>query len=169
MKKQLFGAAAAAALVIVWATAPQRAMAAPVPHVLPPATGLQWNQTAAQVLQTCDDQIALTKAAIAKIETLSAPEWSFVDSVQAVETATAVLNDGTTAQTFLASVAPASDVRDAANKCQQEVSDYFTTLSADPKIYAMSARVQTIGDAKTDADKKLVETYVLTGVRADIA
>ena len=169
MNNQLIGAAAAATAVLICATAPAGAIAAPAPEALPPATGLQWHQTAAQVQQTCDAQIALTKSAIAKIESLSAPEWSFVDSIQAIEKVTADLNDGTTAQVFLASVAPASDVRDAANKCQQELSDYYATLSADPKIYAMAARVQAIGDARTDADKKLVETYVLTGVRAGVA
>ena len=169
MKRVLLGAVAAAASAIACFGLSQSASAALAPQVLPPATGLAWHQTAAQVLQTCDDQIAKTKSAIAKIESLSAPEWTFVDSVQGVETATADLNDGTTAQTFLASVAPASDVRDAANKCQQEISDYYSTISADPKIYAMAARVQAIGDAKTDADKKLVETYVLTGVRAGVA
>jgi thimet oligopeptidase len=169
MKRVFFGVAVAAAFTLACFATPQGAFAAVAPQVLPPDTGLLWHQTAAQLLQTCDDQIAATKTTIAKIESLSAPEWTFLDSVQAVETATADLNDNTTAQTFLASVSPASDVRDASNKCQQEVSDYFATLSADPKIYAMSARVQAIGDAKTDADKKLVETYVLTGVRAGVA
>ena len=169
MKNIFPGAVVAAAFAVVCSAAPSRLLAAPEPHVLPALTGLDWHQTAAQVLQTCDDQIAHTKTVIAKIETLSAPEWTFVDTVQAVETAAADMNDATTAQTFLASVAPGSDVRDAANKCQQDVSDYYTALSADPKIYAMAARVQAIGDAKTDADKKLVETYVLTGVRAGVA
>ena len=166
MKIHPLGVAAASFIIACAATHPASAATA---DVLPPATGLQWHQTAAQVMQTCSDQIALAKSTIAKIETLPAPEWSFVDSVQAVETTAADLNDGTTAQTFLASVAPASDVRDAANKCQAEVSDYYTTLSADPKIYAMAVRVKAIGDAKTDADKKLVETYILTGMRAGVA
>src|SRR5450755_4525647 len=169
MKNTLPRAVVAAAFAIACSVAPLRLLAAPEPQVLPASTGLEWHQTAAQVLQSCDDQIAHTKTAIAKIEALSAPEWTFVDSIQAVETATADLNDATTAQTFLSAVAPGSDVRDAANKCQQDISDYFTALSADPKIYAMAARVRTIGDAKTDADKKLVETYVLTGVRAGVA
>src|SRR5579863_7606443 len=110
--------------------------------VLPANTGLQWHQTAAQVEQTCDDQITAAKATIAKIESLSAPEWTFDDSLLQIETAEAVLNDGTTAQTFLSSVAPAKDVRDAANDCEQKLSDYFNALSADPKIYAIAARVQ---------------------------
>ncbi|HEY5096309.1 MAG TPA: M3 family metallopeptidase [Candidatus Eremiobacteraceae bacterium] len=169
MNKHLLGVVSAAAFVLAFASAPLGAIAAPAPETLPPATGLQWHQTAAQVLQSCEDQIATTKTEIAKIESQSAPEWTFADSVQAIETAVADLNDGTTAQTFLSAVAPTSDVRDAANKCQQEVSDYYSTLSADPKIYAMAARVTAIGDAKTDADKKLVETYVLTGVRAGVA
>jgi thimet oligopeptidase len=169
MKNNFAGAAVAGAFVLACLTAPLRASAAPEPQMLPASTGLDWHQSAAQLLQTCDDQIALTKTAIARIESLSAPEWTFIDSVQAVETAAADLNDATTAQTFLASVAPDSAVRDASNKCQQEISDYYTALSADPKIYAMAARVRTIGDAKTDADKKLVETYVLTGVRAGVA
>jgi len=169
MKRVLLGAAVAAAFCIACWAGPQSALGALAPQVLPPATGLEWHQTAAQLLQSCEDQIAATKTGIAKIESLTAPEWTFVDSVQAVETATADLNDATTAQTFLASVSPASDVRDAANKCQQEISDYYATLSADPKIYAMAARVQATGDAKTDADKKLVESYVLTGARAGVA
>jgi thimet oligopeptidase len=145
------------------------ASAAPALEVLPATTGLQWHLTAAQIEQTCDDQIAAAKATIAKIESLSAPEWTFNDSLLQIETAEAALSDGTTAQTFLASVGPAKDVRDAGNDCDQKLSDYFNALSADPKIYAIAARVQALGDAKTDAAKKLVDTYVLAGIRAGVA
>jgi thimet oligopeptidase len=165
---------AAAACVVLASMVVGQASLAQTPRivgleVLPANSGLQWHQTAAQIEQTCDDQIATAKATIAKIESMSAPEWTFDDSLLQIETAEAVLNDGTTAQTFLSAVAPAKDVRDAGSDCQQKLSDYFNTLSADPKIYAIAARVQALGDAKTDAAKKLVDTYVLTGIRAGVA
>ena len=73
MKNMLPGAAVAAAFAIACSAAPLRLLAAPAPVVLPASTGLEWHQTAAQVQQTCDDQIAHTKTVIAKIEELSAP------------------------------------------------------------------------------------------------
>ncbi len=162
-------AISAAALAALLVLGVRPVSAAPNLEVLPAMTGLQWHQTAAQVEQTCDDQIATAKTSIANIEAMPSPEWTFDDSLLQIETAEAVLNDGTTAQTFLASVAPAKDVRDAASDCEQKLSDYFNVLNADPKIYAIAARVQALGDAKTDAAKKLVETYVLAGIRAGVA
>ncbi|HLJ84949.1 MAG TPA: M3 family metallopeptidase [Candidatus Eremiobacteraceae bacterium] len=161
--------AAALSCVIALACARAASAAAMYEMYLPANTGLQWHQTAAQVAQTCDDGIASAKATIAKIESLSSPEWTFDDSLLQIETAEAELNDQTAAQSFLSAVAPTKDVRDAASDCQQKLSDYYNALSADPKIYAIAARVQALGDAKTDAAKKLVESYVLTGIRAGVA
>src|SRR5580700_3185749 len=87
---------AAIALCVSFATSAGSASAAPALEVLPANTGLQWHQTAAQVEQTCTDQIEAAKASIAKIESLSAPEWTFDDSLLQIETAEAVLNDATT-------------------------------------------------------------------------
>jgi thimet oligopeptidase len=169
MKRQSCGAAAATSIIALALLGPVASAAAPTPVVLPAETGLIWQQTAAELVQTCDDQIGAAKVTVAKIEAMSAPEWTFVDSLEPVETALADLNDRTTAQTFLSAVGTDKAIRDAANDCRQKLSDYYTTVSADPKLYAIAARVQALGGAKTAADKKLVESYVLAGIRAGVS
>jgi thimet oligopeptidase len=131
---------------------------------LPADTGLNFSLTPAQLTQTCDAAIDAAKVAIEKILAVPAQGATFA-TLQAVENAEADFNDATIVQSGAYDLAPDKAVRDASLVCNQKVSDYEVALSSDPRIYAIAARVATLGDAKTPADQKLDEYYIEGGKR----
>ncbi len=132
---------------------------------LPADTGLNFNLTPVQLSQTCDSAIASAKQVIEKI-LAAPPQNATFATLQAIETAEADFNDATVVQAGAFQLAPDKAVRDASLVCNQSVSNYQVQLSADPRIYAVAARVATLGDAKTQADQKLDEYYVDGGKRS---
>lgn len=132
---------------------------------LPAFSGLNFHETPAALGASCDAAIASTKQAMEKILVTPANDVTFA-TLQSIETASAELNDLTTAQTSLNELAPDKSVRDASTDCGQKVSNYGVELAADPRIFAVAQHVAASGDAKTVADKKLVEDYVIAGRRS---
>ncbi|HXW52048.1 MAG TPA: M3 family metallopeptidase [Candidatus Acidoferrales bacterium] len=135
---------------------------------LPADTGLNFNPTPAQLSQSCDAAIANAKAAIEKILAAPASSATFATLV-AIENAEADFNDAVIVQANGYQFLPDKAVRDASQACNQEVADYENELAGDPRIYAIASRTMALGDAKTQADQKLVEYYVVGGKRAGAA
>ena len=52
-------------------------------------------------------------------------------------------------------------VRDASDRCNIAQSDYFSAFGARPDVYRALLAVQRSGTARTDADKKLLEIYLV--------
>jgi thimet oligopeptidase len=154
--RRFLGAAGAA---VVLASAAQAAT-----PTLPADTGLNFSLTPAQLTQTCDAALDAAKAAIEEILVTPAQSATFA-TLQAIENAEADFNDATIVQSGAYDLAPDKAVRDASLACNQKVSDYEVALSSDPRIYAIAARVATLGDAKTPADQKLDEYYIEGGKR----
>ena len=73
------------------------------------------------------------------------------------------------AQTFLFNVATEKSVRDASDQCNVDVSNYFSAFGARPDVYAALIAVEKSGTAKTAADKKLLELYVVGAKRSGAA
>ncbi|MDQ6824745.1 MAG: Zn-dependent oligopeptidase [Candidatus Eremiobacteraeota bacterium] len=155
----LVPALAAAGLFFSIATAAQGV-------TLPAQTGLNWHETPAQLTATCDAAIADTKAAVAKILGVPSNSDDFKTSIQPLESTLADLSDRTTVQTTLNQLSPDKAVRDSSTDCNQKVSNYLVEVSADPRIYAAGQKVSSNGSAKTLADRKLVESYVINGRRS---
>jgi thimet oligopeptidase len=135
---------------------------------LPADTGLNFNTTPAQLTQSCDAAIANAKAAMGKILAAPASSATFA-TLAAIENAEADFNDAVIVQSSGYQFLPDKAVRDASQACNQEVADYENELAGDPRIYAVASRSMALGDAKTQADQKLVEYYVVGGKRAGAA
>lgn len=158
-----WAARATVILAVVGAIASSAARAAA--PTLPADTGLNFTPTPAQLSQTCDAAIASAKAATEKILATPASSATFA-TLAAIENAEADFNDATVVQAGAYQLSPDKAVRDASLACSQKVSAFDVELSSDPRIYAVATRVATLGDAKTQADQKLVEYYVEGGKRA---
>lgn len=158
------GLAVLAALSIFLMTSP--AWAAGALQTLPADTGMDWHAGPAQITQSCDAAIAKTKAAIASIEQTPPEQRTFQGAMLPIENAEAELSDDTAVDTVLYLLAPDKRVRDASAACNQRVSDYQAVLSADPQIYATAARLQRQSAGETDAERRLLQLYVISGRRS---
>src|SRR5579872_95372 len=143
-----------------------RAAAAAQLETLPADTGLNWHVTPEQLTQSCDAAIAKTKAAVASIEATPLEQRTLDNAMLPIENAEAQLNDDTAVDAVLYQLSPDKNVRDASAACNQKVSDYQAVLAADPQIYATAERLQREGVATTDADKQLLQLYVVAGRRS---
>ena len=165
MKPSLTFLATAAAAAALLASIAGASADAPAPS-LAANTGLNWHETPAQLTATCNTAIAQAKQQIGSILAQPSNASDFKTSIAALETAMADLSDRTTAQTTLNQLSPDKAVRDASTDCNQKVSDYDVEVSADPRIYAAAQKVTANGSAKTIADRKLVEYYLINGRRS---
>lgn len=150
--------------VVVMFTLARSTVGAATP-ALPAQTGLKFHETPAQLTASCDAAITSAKRTLERILATPANSASFV-TLQSIEAATADLNDASVVQQELFELSPERAIRDASTTCSQKVTNYGVELSADPRMYAIAQHVATGGAAKNQADKKLVENYVISGRRA---
>ncbi|TAM58838.1 hypothetical protein EPN52_09320 [bacterium] len=137
-----------------------------MPQSLPADTGMAWSSTPAQIEQSCAAAISQSKAAIAKLEITPLEQRTLQNALLPLEDAESELNDRTAVDAVLYQLAPDKAVRDASAGCAQRVSDYETTLAADPQIYATALRLQDQRVAQTAAERALLRLYVVAGRRS---
>src|SRR6202035_3302497 len=87
---------------------------------------------------------------------------TFQNTLLPLENGESDLNDRLVAQGFLFNMAVDKPVRDASNRCNIAQSDYFAAFGARPDVYRALLEVQRSGTARTDADKKLLEYYLVS-------
>lgn len=134
---------------------------------LPADTGVRWVLSPAQIGKSCAATVALFKKRLAAMKAIPQAQWTFQNSLGAVESAEADVSDGLIAQLFLNQAAPDKSVRDASTACQQVVQPVFVDVSSDPRIYAMAVTwAGSAGKQLTVADRKLAELYVEGGRRS---
>ncbi len=151
--------------------APLALGAAPAePPPLQPAhpTQIDWNLTPEQITATCTAQIADLDAAVKRIMAVPSPR-TFQNTLLPLENAEADLNDRLVAQGFLFNMAIDKPVRDASDRCNIAQSNYFAAFGARPDVYRALVEVAHSGTAKTPADKKLLEYYLVSARRSGAA
>jgi thimet oligopeptidase len=126
---------------------------------------VRWNLTPAQITTSCASEIAKAKARIdAIVHRRSARTFDSV--IKAYEDVNADLGDDLAAQGFLYQVSPDAAVRAASQKCAVASGNFGNEQSARPDLYAAIVAASASGTARTAADKKLTEMYVIAGRRA---
>jgi thimet oligopeptidase len=128
-------------------------------------TQIEWNLTPAQITSTCTVQIAAFDSAVKHIMALRGPR-TFANTLLPLEDAEADLNDRLVAQGFLFNMAVDKPVRDASDRCNIAQSNYFAAFGARPDVYRALLDVQRSGTARSDADKKLLEYYLVSARRS---
>lgn len=155
-----FGASLAA-LALLLPALPASAETAPraVPLVI------DFGLTPAQITSTCKAQLMLARKRIdAIVDRRSARTF---DSVTlALENVEADLGDNLAAQTFLFQVSGDAKVRDASQRCNNDVSTFYAQESARPDLYAALVAAEKSNTANGAAERKLQELYLVGGQRA---
>ncbi len=124
-------------------------------------TQIDWNLTPEQIKSTCTAQIATFDNAVKRIMAVRG-ERTFQNTLLPLENGESDLNDRLVAQSFLFNMAIDKPVRNASDSCNIAQSDYFAAFGARPDVYRALLDVQRSGTARTDADKKLLEYYLVS-------
>ncbi len=131
-------------------------------------TQIDWNLTPEQIASTCSAQIADFDASVKRIMALRSPR-TFQNTLLPLENAESDLNDRLVAQGFLFNMAVDKRVRDASDRCNISQSNYFAVFGARPDVYRALVEVQRSQTARTVADKKLLEYYLVSARRSGAA
>ncbi|HEY1975979.1 MAG TPA: M3 family metallopeptidase [Candidatus Baltobacteraceae bacterium] len=124
-------------------------------------TAIDWNLTPEQIASSCTAQIAAFDAAVKRIMAVRG-QRTFANMLLPLENAEADFSDRLVAQGFLFNMAIDKPVRDASDRCNIAQSNYFAAFGARPDVYRALVDVQRSGTARTDADKKLLEYYLVS-------
>ncbi|MFN2448835.1 MAG: M3 family metallopeptidase, partial [Candidatus Baltobacteraceae bacterium] len=158
--------AALALFALVHAASPAHA----APPALAPAhpTRIEWNLTPDQIAINCKTQISAFDTAVKRIMALRGKR-TFANTLLPLENAEADFSDRLVAESFLFNMADQKPVRDASEKCNIDQSNYFSQFGARPDVYNALAAVKRSGTAKTVADKKLLDMYLISFRRSGAA
>jgi Zn-dependent oligopeptidase len=142
-------------------TAPAAAAALGPAH----PTVVNWNLSPVQIATNCKTQIGVLDSAVKRIMALKGPR-TVQNTLIPLENAEAGINDNLVAEGFLFNMATDKTVRDASEKCNTDQSNYFAELGARPDLYQALAAVKKSATAKTAADKKLLDLYLISFQRS---
>ena len=159
-------AALACSFVALIGAAPG-ANAPPVSAQQPPAW--TWTLGPAQIAKNCSTQIAAAKAAIATIVAVPVTGRTFATVVLPLENASSDLNDELVVESLLANTSTLRPVRDASFACQNDVSDFFTSATARPDLYAAVSDASRSGTASDAAQRKLTDVWLVALKRSGAA
>lgn len=131
-------------------------------------TIINWNLTPEQVAANCKRQIALFDSRAAALMKQRGTR-TFANTMLPLENAEADFSDNTVAETFLFNVAADKAVRDASNQCNIDINNYYAAFGARPDVYRALDDVRKSGTAKTPADRKLLDMYLVGARRSGAA
>jgi thimet oligopeptidase len=145
-----------AALLPLLGSAPPGAAAAP-------GTPLHINYalTVPQLAANCKRELARAGKAAAAIASVRSKARTFRTVVLPLEDLSSDANDRLVAETLLSQVSTDRATRDASLKCQDDVNNFFTVLTARPDLYRAVADAAASGTATTVADKKLTALWLI--------
>jgi len=132
----------------------------------PPA--LHFDLTATQVKANCAAAIAQTKEKVNALVAAGGPR-TFGTVVLPLEDAFADLNDETVVETLLSQIATDSGVRDASFACQNDESAFQNAITARPDLFHAVAAASAGGTARTTADRKLTQMWLVLMKRSGAA
>jgi len=133
---------------------------------LPADTGIHWTLTPDQITSTCGSRTSALQAKIDAIKAIPQSQWTWANSLEAIETAEADFSDSMIAQFVSNQISPDKAVRDASTACQEEAQPVLVEYTSDPRIYAMAVYWSGPAGAQLSvADRKLAEIYAEGGRR----
>jgi len=134
---------------------------------LPADTGIDWTLTPDQIASTCDARTAALEQKLTAIKAIPEAQWTWQNSLYAVETAESDFSDSMIAQFVSNQISPDKAVRDASTACQEKAQPVLVEATSDPRIYAMAVHwTGPAGAQLSEADRKLAEIYAEGGRRS---
>ena len=169
MFRNLNRLASAAALLSL--AAPCASLASPAGPASAPGAPMFVNYalTVAQLKTNCKNEIERAGRAAASIAAVSAQRRTFENVILPLEDLSADANDRLIAETLLSQVSTDRATRDASLKCQDDVNNFFTELTARPELYRAVADAAASATAKSVADKKLTSLWLVALKRSGAA
>ncbi|MGZ3504366.1 MAG: M3 family metallopeptidase [Vulcanimicrobiaceae bacterium] len=126
---------------------------------------IDWSLSPAQIESSCTAAIATAQQRVNAL--LNARSARMLDTVVLpLEDLTSDLSDRTVAQQFLFNVSTSKDVRDKSLACNNAESDFFTKLTADPRLYQALAAASRSNTAKNVYDRRLTAFWLDTVKRS---
>jgi thimet oligopeptidase len=138
-------------------------------HHRPAPPQLDFAVTPAQIRAACGRELAHAGGVTDAIGRLPPGKRSFSTVVKPLEDVAADINDNLVAETFLANVSPDGAIRDATMQCENDINDFETELVSRPEIYRALTDADRSDTAKSDADQKLTEMWIVSAKRSGAA
>ncbi len=132
------------------------------------APAIAWNPTADEIRDRCAGALRSARLDAEAIVRVPAKRRSFSAVIVPLENVIADLNDRLAAEMLAATAGGDKAVRDAAQGCQKDTSDFEAALLAEPDLYA-AVRAASGVDADGVADRKLAEFWLTSLKRAGAA
>lgn len=126
-------------------------------------TAIDWNLSAAAIASLCADQLARERVVVDAIAKAPASTRTFDGTILPLEDTTAAMYERLNPARFLAYVSTDPEVRKASFACGSDVSAFDHEFASRPDLYAAFLAVEAGNTAKTDAQKQLLATYLLSG------
>lgn len=131
-------------------------------------TRIDWNLSPEGIAANCKRQLAQFDGTVKALMTARSAR-TLATFLLPLENAEADLSDRLVAEQFLFFVSTDKAVRDASNQCNVDVSNFFSAFGARPDVYQALLAVQKSATAKSVADKKLLEMYLVSAKRSGAA
>jgi len=122
---------------------------------------LNYALTVPELAANCKRELVRAGKTAASIDAVNPKARSFRSVVLPLEDLSADLNDRLVAETLLSQVSTDRPTRDASLKCQDDVNNFFTALTARPELYRAVADAAASRTATTVADTKLTALWLI--------
>ena len=126
----------------------------------------KWNPSAAEIASLCAAELARERVVVDGIAKAPASTRTFAGTILPLENSTAAMYERLNPARFVAYVATDPEVRKASFACGNDVSAFNNELGARPDLYAALMAVNASRTAMTDAQKALLEHYLIAGRQA---
>lgn len=121
---------------------------------------VRFDYTAAQIAELCRTEQAKLQARLRRIAALSPEAAVFKTTAAAIEDAFGDFSAATNHVTFLEDVAPAREVRDAAQDCSSQVSRLYVDAFARSDLYDVLKEAKAKNEALDAQDEQLLDEYL---------
>jgi thimet oligopeptidase len=130
----------------------------------PSPAPIDWQLTPRQITSSCKAELKRARAGVKAAAVKPGAPEAALTQLRSIETAIASLNAALAAQKHLSFVSPDKAVREASAKCNDDISAFTISVSADPSVYGRALLAQE--HAPAEADRQLAKHYVEAGRRA---
>jgi len=127
--------------------------------VAAPGPSVTWRLSAPEITAGCQERLAQARSHFSAARTLPG-----LEGLRAVEQTAAELTDALVAQRLLADVVADPAIREASERCGEQVLAFGVEVSGDPSVYALAKAASA--EAPTPEDQQLARAYLEAGRKA---
>ncbi|MFM8316222.1 MAG: M3 family metallopeptidase, partial [Deltaproteobacteria bacterium] len=126
------------------------------------ASSLHFDQNPQQILSLCKEEMEKLKEKLNTIGKLTPQECTFETTALAIERATSLFGNQVNSLLFLKYVSPSSEVRQAADACENEIQQLFVDIYTREDLFTVLKVVDGNKNSLSPLEKKLLEEYLIS-------